>query len=216
MMPIRNCRRLLRLSLSAAVLSLLSLGAASVAFGSSAPENKPAAVSPANDATLPAAPQQDGLHDFDFLIGDWTAHLKKRLHPLSGSNDWVEYDGTSSTRKIWDDRANAEEFDVDSPVHHLHIRGQTLRLYNPDSHQWSLYLVYAAKGQLPMPPMVGQFTDGHGEFYDQEEFDGRMIFVRYYWTSISSTAAQMVQSFSADGGKSWEPNWIVDLSRPKP
>jgi len=216
MMPIPNCRRPLRLSLLAAVFSLLPLGAASAASGPSAPENKPAAIDPAKEATLPATPQHDGLHDFDFLIGDWKAHLKKRLHPLTGSNEWVEYDGTSSTKKIWDDRANAEEFDVDSPANHLHIRGQTLRLYNPDSHEWSIYLVYAAKGQLPMPPMVGRFTGGHGEFYDQEEFDGHMIYVRYYWTPISSTAAQMVQSFSDDGGKTWEPNWIVDLSRQKP
>jgi hypothetical protein len=212
-MSIPDCRRATRLSLFAVVLSLLALGAATGAPSSSAAEPPHAAAAPAQGA-VPQA--RDGLHDFDFLIGDWQAHLKKLLHPLTGSNDWVEYDGTSSTRKIWDDRANAEEFDVDSPANHLHIRGQTLRLYNPESHQWSIYLVYADKGLLPMPPVVGQFTDGHGEFYDQELFNGRSIFVRYAWTSISPVSARMVQSFSDDGGKTWEANWVCELSRKKP
>ena len=158
----------------------------------------------------------DGLHDFDFVIGDWQVHLKKLLNPLTGSTNWVEYTGTSKMRKILDGRGNLEEFEVDSPANHLHIQAQTLRLYNPDSHQWSIYLVYADKGVLSLPPVVGQFTDGLGEFYDQEEFGGRSILVRYQWFNVSPVAARMEQSFSPDGGKSWEVNWICELSRDKP
>src|SRR5271168_2995212 len=61
--------------------------------------------------------------------------------------------------------------------------------------------------------LVGQFTGNRGEFYDQEEYKGRAILVRYVWTNISPKSARMEQSFSADGGKSWEVNWICDLSR---
>jgi hypothetical protein len=35
-------------------------------------------------------------------------------------------------------------------------------------------------------------------------------------SSISPQAARMEQSFSADGGKSWEVNWICELSRAQP
>ena len=158
-------------------------------------------------------PKRDGLHDFDFLIGNWKAHLKKLVNPLTGSTTWIENDGTSRTRKIWDDYANTEEFEVYNLEKGLHIKGQTLRLYNPDSHQWSIYLVNATKGLLSLHPVIGQFADGSGEFYDQEEFNGRAIFVRYVWSNTTAMSAQMVQSFSVDGGKTWEPNWICDLVR---
>src|ERR1700746_3884420 len=58
----------------------------------------------------------DGQHDFDFELGSWKIHLKRRLNPLTGSNTWVEFDGTSVTRKIWDGRAQIEEFETDSPL----------------------------------------------------------------------------------------------------
>jgi hypothetical protein len=37
--------------------------------------------------------------------------------------------------------------------------------------------------------------------------------VRYQWTDISPHAAKMEQAFSVDGGRSWEVNWICELSR---
>ena|SRR5688572_27359937 len=154
--------------------------------------------------------------DFDFLIGDWTVRLRKLLQPLTGSTAWIDYTGTSTTRKIWDDHANTEEFDVLGPSPHPPIRAQTLRLYNPDSRQWSIYLVNAAKGVLALPPVVGQFTDGVGEFVSHEEFGGRWILVRYVWAGITPESATMMQSFSADGGKSWEANWVCELSRDSP
>jgi len=133
-------------------------------------------------AQSPGVPTHDGLHDFDFVIGHWNVHLRKLLHPLTGSTEWVEYEGTSVMTKIWDDRANMEDFKVTSLDKRLHMDAQTLRLYNPETHQWSIYLAYAAKGQLPMPPVVGSFKDGRGEFFDAENFDGRAIIVRYVWT----------------------------------
>ena len=109
--------------------------------------------------------------------------------------------------------SNLEEFEVDSLQAHLHIKAQTLRLYNPVSHQWSIFLIDVDKGTLGLPPMVGQFTGRRGEFFDQEDYKGRAILVRYVWLDISPHAARMEQSFSDDGGKNWEVNWICELSR---
>src|SRR5687767_4679977 len=39
-----------------------------------------------------ASATRDGQHDFDWEIGTWKTHLKRRLRPLTGSNEWVEYD----------------------------------------------------------------------------------------------------------------------------
>jgi hypothetical protein len=163
-----------------------------------------------NPANLP---QRDGSHDFDFLIANWKAHVRRLPDRLNNSNVWVEYNGISNHKKILDSNANFEEFEVTSTDKKLHIKAQTLRLYNPTSHQWSIYLVDVNNGTLGLPPVVGQFNGNRGEFFDQEDFKGRAILVRYVWLNISPTSARMEQSFSPDGGKTWEVNWICELSR---
>jgi hypothetical protein len=104
------------------------------------------------------APAHDGSHDFDFLIGNWKAHVRRLPDRLVGSNNWIEYDGISNHKKLLDSNANFEEFEVDNPEKHLHIKGQTLRLYNPDSHQWSIYLLDVDKGVLSVPPLVNSMA----------------------------------------------------------
>src|ERR1700760_2351854 len=91
-----------------------------------------AAPAPSQQAT----PHRDGQHDFDFELGTWKIHLKRLLHPLTGSNTWSEFDGTSVTRKVWEGRAQLEEFETNGPSGR--VEGLTLRLYNPESRQWSL------------------------------------------------------------------------------
>jgi len=169
------------------------------------------ATSAAGQAPQQAAVQRDGQHDFDFELGSWKIHLKRLLHPLTGANTWVEFDGTSVTHKVWDGRAQLEQFETDGQTGH--IEGLTLRLYNPESRQWSLYWGTSKSGALALPATVGEFKDGRGEFYDQESFNGRMIFVRYLWSDITPNSAHFEQSFSDDGGKTWEVNWITDQTR---
>jgi hypothetical protein len=163
-----------------------------------------------NPANLP---QRDGAHDFDFLIGNWKAHVRRLPDRLNNSNFWVEYDGISNHKKLLDSNANFEEFDVTSSDKKLRIKAQTLRLYNPASRQWSIYLVDLDNGTLDSPPVVGHFTGNRGEFFHQEDFKGRTILVRYVWLNLSPNSSRMEQSFSPDGGKTWEVNWICELSR---
>ncbi len=170
-----------------------------------------AAESPAERSAVD--PHRDGAHDFDFLIGDWKAHVRRLPDRLVGSTEWITYDGISNHKKLLDSNANFEEFDVTSPAKNLRIKAQTLRLYNPESHQWSIYLIDLDKGTLGLPATVGQFTNGRGEFFDIEDYKGRSILVRFMWLNISPNAARMEQSFSPDGGKAWEVNWICELSR---
>lgn len=155
----------------------------------------------------------DGQRDFDFEFGTWKIHLKKLVHPLTGSTTWVEFDGTSMTRKAWDGRANVEEFETDGAAGH--IEGMTVRLYNPQSHQWNLYWANAKDGTF-LTPLIGGFKDGRGEFYDQEFQEGKSIYNRFIWSEITPNSAHFEQSFSTDGGKTWETNWITDQTRVKP
>jgi hypothetical protein len=161
------------------------------------------------------ADARDGEHDFDFELGAWKIHLKRLLHPLTGSKTWVEFDGTSVTRKVWGGRADLEEFETDSSADG-HIEGLTLRLYDPKTHQWSLYWATSKSGAMG-PPTVGEFKDGRGEFYDTEPSgpNGRSILVRFIWSRMDTDSPHFEQSFSDDGGKTWEVNWITDQTRVK-
>jgi hypothetical protein len=163
------------------------------------------------DTKRAAAEPHDGQHDFDFELGRWKMQLRRLKNPLHGSHEWIEFSGTSVTRPAWDGKAQVEEFEVDSPVVG-HIEGMTVRLYSPVGHQWSLYWANQKNGHFDVPT-IGEFKDGRGEFFDQEVFEGRSILVRYVWSNITPKSAHFEQSYSADGGKTWEPNWITDQTR---
>jgi len=152
----------------------------------------------------------DGVHDFDFLYGRWKFWVKRLKNPLHGSHDWYEMNGASSVRPIFGGRGNVEEFDAEGPTGK--VSALTIRTYQSESHQWSIYWCNSKTGHIDIPT-VGEFKNGRGEFYDQEIFDGRSILVRYIWSDITPKSAHFEQSFSPDGGKTWEVNWISQITR---
>ncbi len=152
----------------------------------------------------------DGSHDFDFEIGTWKTHVSKLVHPLSGSSVWAQYDGTSVVSKVWNGRANLVELEADGPQGHLELA--SFRLYNPQARQWSLNVASSRGGSFGTPA-VGEFKDGRAEFYDQETFNDRTILVRFVISNIKANSCHFEQAFSADGGKTWEVNWIADDTR---
>jgi hypothetical protein len=156
--------------------------------------------------------ERDGQADFDFEIGNWKTHLSRRLRPLTGSTTWVEYEGTSVVRKVWNGRANLVELVADGPAGHF--EGLSLRLYDPQARQWSLNFSNASAGTLTVP-MIGEFRNGRGEFYCQDTLDGKAIFVRFIISPVTADSIRFEQSFSNDGGKSWEVNWIAIDTRVK-
>ena len=161
-----------------------------------------------NDATnawKQTVKEADGQHDFDWDIGTWTTHQKRLLHPLTGSTTWVEYRGTDVVRKIWDG-ANLGEIRATGPAGNLELF--TLRLYNPQTHEWSIYFTNSTTGVLSSPA-VGAFKNGHGDFYDQETYNGKTILLRFSVAEITSDSCRFEQAFSADGGRTWETNFIV-------
>ena len=151
---------------------------------------------------------RDGQHDFDSLAGTWKGHTKYRAHPFAGSDTWIESDGTESFQKIWDGAmlelsAGAS---ANGPV------GLMLYTYNPQSHQWSVYFASRKDGKVGLPN-VGEFTNGRGEFFVQDTLDGKSLLNRYVWSQIASNSPHFEESWSSDGGLTWEPVRIVDLAR---
>jgi hypothetical protein len=164
-----------------------------------------------SNAPAPAtATERDGQHDFDFEIGTWKTHVARLLQPLSGSTAWAQYDGTTVVRKVWNGRANLVELEVDGPAGHLEFA--SLRLYNPQAHQWSLNFASSRAGVIGVPT-IGEFHNGRGEFFDQEAFNGRVVLVRFIISDITPDSAHFEQAFSLDGGRTWEVNWIATDTR---
>ena len=153
---------------------------------------------------------RDGEHDFDFDLGNWKTHSRRLLHPLTGSQDWVEMNGVTVVKSIWGGRANLAEFKSDGPAGHLELL--SLRWYNPVAHQWYLDFATPNVGTLGIPG-IGEFKNGRGDFYDQETINGKSILVRFSIWPIGADTAQSEQAFSDDGGTTWEVNWVNQYSR---
>ena len=165
------------------------------------------------DARAPGAALRDGQHDFDFNFGIWNTHIKRLTHPLSGSNDAIELNGTVTVRKVWGGRAQLEEIETDGPKGHW--EGLTLFLYNPTAHQWSQTFVGSDSGVFE-GGTIGSFNNGRGEFYSQDTLNGRSILVRGVWSDIKQDSHKYEESYSDDGGKTWEAVFSASLTRQQP
>jgi hypothetical protein len=170
-------------------------------------------VSSGSSGTVAEISEPSGQHDFDFLFGTWKIHNRRLLHPLSGSNEWVEFDATDVVRPLWSGRGNIDEFEADAPSGH--VEGLTVRLYNEKTGQWSLYWATQKRGEFSLPATVGRFKNGRGEFYDREVWSGKHITVRFLWTVLSADTYRWEQAFSTDSGKTWETNWVMQFTRDK-
>jgi hypothetical protein len=153
-----------------------------------------------------ASSVHDEQHDFDFAFGTWNTHIRRLKDPLSGSTTWLEYDGVHTIRRVSGGRANLGELEADGPAGH--IEALSARLYDPQTHLWRVSYGNSRDGSLSRP-MVGQFKDGHGEFYGQETFKGRQVLVREVYSPLDSKRRHLEIAYSADGGRSWETNWSM-------
>ena len=154
--------------------------------------------------------ENDGRNDFDFLIGTWKVHHRMLTQRLKGSTDWVEFEGDTVDRKILNGLGNLDENIIHmekGPIHAI-----SLRLFDPQSKEWSIHWSTDRMGTLDIP-MIGGFKDGRGEFYAQEVHEDRHVYSRFIWSKITADSCQWEQALSADGGKTWETNWIMEFTR---
>ena len=155
-----------------------------------------------------------GRRDFDFNFGVWKTHIKRVVDPFSGSGESFEMNGTVTVRKVWGGRAQLEEIAADGPKGHW--EGLTLFLYNPSAHQWSQGFADARQGTMESSPLIGEFKNGRGEFFAGDTFKGRTILVRGTWSDIKPNSHHFQEDYSADGGATWAPVFIADLTRLAP
>ena len=93
--------------------------------------------------------------------------------------------------------------------------GMTFRFFDPKTRLWSIYWADSRRGVLD-PPVVGCFSGDVGLFEGKDTFEGRPIRVRFTWTRLGPETARWEQAFSADGGTTWETNWVMEMTRDVP
>jgi hypothetical protein len=154
-------------------------------------------------------PARDGSHDFDFQTGRWRLHNERLVKRLQGCTDWETFEATLTARLLPGGLGNMDEYHTE---HWPGFVGISLRLYDRQTGQWSIYWASNRTGTLDSP-VVGSFASGVGVFQGPQEFEGRPVIVRFTWSEITRTSARWEQAFSPDDGRTWETNWIMLHSR---
>jgi hypothetical protein len=165
-----------------------------------------AAPAAAQQTAPPASAAADQARAFDWEFGTWRTHLRRLARPLSGSAEWVEYEGSSIVSPLLGGRANVVELAVAGLAGR--VDGLSVRLFDPETQQWSLNYANLRNGTMTAP-VTGAFADGRGVFTAEDTYDGRPILVRFVISDITPTSARFEQAFSADNGATWEVNWIA-------
>lgn len=150
----------------------------------------------------------DGIHDFDFFLGRWRAHNQRLLKRLQGCTEWETFEATHECLPLLGGLGNMDELHID----HQGAIGMTIRFFNLETKQWSLYWVSKRDGIL-QSPVVGSFKDGIGIFDGPDLHDGKPVLLRFIWSKVNTPTPHWEQALSDDNGKTWETNWHMDFAR---
>ncbi len=165
-------------------------------------------------ATELPSTELDGRHDFDFLFGRWKAANRKLEDPLADEpTTWLEFEAALENLPILDGLGNVDLYTAPDFPGRGRYHGFGLRLFDPGEGVWRIWWASnPGTGQLDTP-VVGRFSDGAGRFECDDTIGGRDLRVRYEWSDITPTSARWEQSFSFDGGATFESNWVIELTR---
>ena len=161
--------------------------------------------------SLPDIPTAPSAHDFDFLLGSWKIRNRFLNGRLRGSNDWIEFDARYEFQLLLGGLGNIDRYSAvcDGKA----IEGITLRLFNPATGEWTLHWADNVRPGALLPPMIGRFKGDLGEFFGDEYLDGQRVLCRFHWYRSAPQSPRWEQAFSADGGATWETNWIMNFVR---
>jgi hypothetical protein len=151
-----------------------------------------------------------GAAGFEFLMGSWRVRHHMLKDRLVGETGWWDFDGTCRCWPLLGGDGNVDDNLLNSPKGGY--RAVTLRRCDPKTRQWSIWWLDERSAGLD-PPVVGQFQNGVGTFFGDDQLRGRPIRVRFLWSEITERSARWEQAFSPDQGASWEVNWIMHFDR---
>jgi hypothetical protein len=149
--------------------------------------------------------------DWDFLVGRWAVKHRRLKARLAGSTEWEEFNGTSVLSTTLGGAGNVDDNVIELPSGTYRAMG--FRAFDPKTGRWSIWWLDARHPTTIDPPVRGGFRDGIGTFVGDDTLNGRPIKVRFLWSRITANSAHWEQAFSADGGVTWETNWVMDFTR---
>ena len=153
---------------------------------------------------------ENGARDFNFWMGSWNVRNRYLRKRLQGSEDWIEFDARVVARPLLDGLGNEDEFRTD---HEGGFIGMSFRFFDPTTKKWSIYWADTRRSGLLDPPVIGSFDGDEGVFEGADSFDGKPILVRFTWSGVTTPTPRWEQAFSADGGGTWETNWVMEFTR---
>src|SRR5258707_7927911 len=106
-----------------------------------------------------------GAHNFDFLFGSWHIAHERLQSRLTNSDEWERFESTGQCWPILDGAGNVDQ--GRGIWRGKDFEGVTLRVFNPETEQWSIYWVDNVTYIL-QPPVIGKFVNGVGEFYGDD------------------------------------------------
>ncbi|HET7793754.1 MAG TPA: DUF1579 domain-containing protein, partial [Rhizobacter sp.] len=92
-------------------------------------------------------------------------------------------------------------------------RAAAFRAFDPATRRWAIWWLDGRQPHNVDVPMVGSFEGGTGSFYADDTFKGRPIRVRFLWLDTRTATPRWEQTFSTDGGATWEVNWRMRFER---
>jgi len=147
------------------------------------------------------------IHDFDFLLGNWSVDNWRLKRRWVGSEDWEAFSGISRCEPRLGYAANVEEVSFPSRG----SSGLSLRLFDRAAMRWSIYWV-SSDGATLFPPVHGGFAGDFGLFFGEDTDGGKPIKVKFLWEKQGPIHARWSQAFSRDG-LAWETNWVMEFTR---
>ena len=155
---------------------------------------------------------RSSARDFDFLMGEWNIHNRRQTR----NGEWEEFHATSTVTQVVDGLVQLDHYEAPACPSRGHVKAVTVRTYDKTTGQWSL--VWLSNYAPPdFRPVVGTWQGDEGEFFQTIETDeGEPLDVRYLWKQLGPNDAYWEQSFSLDGGSTWDVNWTMDLTRALP
>lgn len=149
--------------------------------------------------------------DFDFIIGHWNVKHRRLNSRLTHCQEWTEFAGLMSTRKILQGYGNVEDNVLCFPEGN--VRAAAFRSFDPESGTWAIWWLDGRAPHALDVPVVGSFSAGVGTFYADNMLDGRSVKVRFIWKANAGQHPTWEQAFSIDDGKTWECNWTMEFQR---
>jgi hypothetical protein len=162
------------------------------------------------DGKLAVTPSESSSkNDFDYLVGRWNISNRTLKEPLSGRDEWQEFEATQEFRLVLLGMGNVDIFhtELDGKT----FEGLTIRLFDPKTRLWTIYWADSKEGRLD-GGKVGSFDGENGDFFGRETVGGKDVVVRFHWDKRNPKAPIYSRAFSADAGQTWEWNWYSNFS----